>query len=247
MNVLVLFIHHDNTLYNKMMEIQRNYIHSYQNITSYFVQMNPHIEEDIKIEKDIIFVKGEETLQNILWKTICALEYTVSKTKYDYVIRTNASTVLDFKKVNEYFLSADKNQLYTGGRILELSWIDTNAGIIDETYFHTPFIQGSLIVCSIDIIEKIMNEKEKLNFSIVDDVSIGIFIKENTNIDMKRIVDTKPTFCLHNLKKIKLQDYSKERTYFAYRNHRSIKYSWGNREADLEEMRNQVHCLYYND
>ena len=245
MNILVLFIHSDHTLYNQMIEIQRKYIHSLQNITSYIVQMNNNIEEKIKIENDIIYVKGEEKLSNILWKTICALEYATTQKKYDYVIRTNASTILDFKKVNEYFHSAERRELYTGGRILELTWKDPKFGIIDETYFHTPFAQGSLIICSIDIIDKILNEKEKLNFSIIDDVSIAIFIKEHTSIDLKKMDNTKPSFCLDNLRKHKLKDYSKERNYFAYRNHRSIKYSWGNRNADLEEMVNQVQCLYF--
>ena len=246
MNILILIIHNDDPLYNQMIEVQRKYIHSYSNITSYIVQMNPDIEEEIKLENDVLFVKGQETYHNILWKTICALEYAIPKKKYDYVIRTNASTILDFEKVNEYFLSANKHELYTGGRILELEWTDPSFGIVDETYFHTPFAQGSLIVCSIDIIEKMLSEKEKIKFSIIDDVSIAIFIKENTNINTEKIYNTKPSFCLDNVSNCKLKDYTNERCYFAYRNHRSISYSWGNREADLEEMKNQVNCLYFS-
>ena len=164
--------------------------------------------------------------------------------EFSPIHQRSASTILDFEKVNEYFLSTNKHELYTGGRILELEWTDPSFGIVDETYFHTPFAQGSLIVCSIDIIEKMLNEKEKIKFSIIDDVSIAIFIKENTNINTEQIYNTKPSFCLDNLSK--LQDYTKDRCYFAYRNHRNISYSWGNREADLEEMKNQVNCLYFS-
>ena len=48
MNILILIIHNDDPLYNQMIEVQRKYIHSYSNITSYIVQMNPDIEEEIK-------------------------------------------------------------------------------------------------------------------------------------------------------------------------------------------------------
>ena len=191
MNILILIIHNDDPLYNQMIEVQRKYIHSYSNITSYIVQMNPDIEEEIKLENDVLFVKGQKL--TIYYGTICALEYAIPKKKYDYVIRTNASTILDFEKVNEYFLSANKHELYTGGRILELEWTDPSFGIVDETYFHTPFAQGSLIVCSIDIIEKMLSEKEKIKFSIIDDVSIAILSKIQILIQKKYTIQN-PVF-----------------------------------------------------
>ena len=92
---------------------------------------------------------------------------------------------------------------------------------------------------SIDVIRKILDNIKDLHLDIVDDVSFAIYIKEHTNITVADIYKKKPRFCNDNLGMTKLADYSK-REYVAYRNHRNISYAWGNREADIEEIKNQI-------
>ncbi len=243
MKILLLSIYSKTELYDKMLELQRKYIHTHRNITSYFVQMTLNIEEDIIIKDDMILVNGNESILNILYKTIKALELLTTLDQYDYVIRTNISTVSDLNKLYEYCEQAPRKNLYTGGRILELNWL--GSGITDETHFGTTFIQGTFIVFSIDLIQKILKDKEKLDYSIVDDVSIGIYIKQYTDIYIDIIQKSKPTFCIDHVHKIKLKDYTNSK-YVAYRNKRTNRFSYGDRKMDIPEIKNQINCLYPN-
>ena len=204
MKILLLIIHHDHTLYNKMIKFQQNYIHKHEHIDSYIVKMDQNITNDIEIKGDSILVKGEEKLLNVLYKTIYSLEILTQfgqSNKYNYIIRSNASTVIDLENLYNYCISIKNQNLYTGGRLLHLDWIDEPGGIIDEQFFGTPFIQGCFIIMSMDIVKKILSNKTKL------------------------------------------KDY-RNREYIAYRNHRASSYSWGDREADIEEIKNQINCIY---
>tara|TARA_X000000368_G_C22845860_1_gene629771 strand:+ start:113 stop:850 length:738 start_codon:yes stop_codon:yes gene_type:complete len=244
MKILMLFIYSDDELYNKMLKLQQQYVHSHRYITSYFVQMSPNIEKDIIIKNDIIYVKGNESKMNILKKTIKALELLIHRENYDYVIRTNMSTVTNLNLLYEYCSRLPNKNIYSGGRFLELEWLDKNYGINDTSLFGTIFLQGCFIVFSIDIIKKIIQNQDLLDFSIIDDVSIGIYIKKYTDINLANMEQIKPEFCLDNLEKSKLINYSNNTKYVAYRNHRIKKYSYGNREVDIPEIANQIKCLY---
>ena len=70
-----------------------------------------------------------------------------------------------------------------------------------------------------------------------------VYIKQHTNITPDIIQKTKPAFCLDHLRKTKLKDYTKSE-YVAYRNHRTNRYSYGDRKTDIPEIQNQINCLY---
>ena len=74
---------------------------------------------------------------------------------------------------------------------------------------------------------------------------MAIFIKNHTSITDTQIIENRPLFCLDNINagKEKLKDYT-DRKYVAYRNHRMVSFSWGGREADLEEIKNQIKYIY---
>jgi hypothetical protein len=66
MKVLILFIYSEESYYRKMMDIQKKYIHNFENVDSYFIQMRDMQSNEIEIDNDIIFVKGQEKRLNIL-------------------------------------------------------------------------------------------------------------------------------------------------------------------------------------
>ena len=253
MKILVLIIcggncgNDEGILYNKMFEMQQQWWDKHPNIDIYSVKMDNTIEQDMIITNNNILVKGKENHKNILHKTIKALNLLTDSgrsDKYKFIVRSNISTVIDLDKLYDYFKNKNNN-LYTGGRLLYLEWIDKNGGITDETHFGTPFIQGCFIIFSMDIIKKILQNLNKLDFSIIDDVSLAIFIKHYTSINDKQIIENRPLFCLDNIYagKEKLKDYT-DRKYIAYRNHRQLSFSWGEREADIEEIKNQIKYIY---
>ena len=124
MKVLILTIFSDNDIYNEMLNVQRKYIHNDDNIDAYFITFDENLEEDIKIIDDIIYVKGKETHINILYKTMKSLNYIINTLgqTYDYVVRANISTVINFENLFNYLTTCPKTNLYTGGKLEILRW-----------------------------------------------------------------------------------------------------------------------------
>ena len=240
MKILILIIASENQLYNKMKFIQQAYIHNHKDIETYFVVMKPDLETEIELVDKTIYLKGEETYLNILRKTVVALKYLLNENEYDYVIRSNLSTIIDLDLLEQYCSSLPEINVYTGGRLLDLEWEDPNMGVTSE-YKGLLFVQGSFIVFSSDVINNLISNEDKLLFEVIDDVSIALFISRYTNISKEKIIEFKPKFCLDNLTDVKLKQYSTEKhMWVAYRNKRK------NRESDIDEMINQVNEINKN-
>lgn len=200
--ILVIFSHSD--IYNEMYLIQKSYLNNNANFDSYFVTLNESINEDIVLNDDIIYIKGKESYTNILLKTMKALEYinNKKKIKYDFVVRTNISTIIHLKNLYEYLCCIPKTKIYTGGNIETLMWALQPYEICEtkynnrNDYYGTKYITGHSIVLSCDVIEKLLNIKDNIIYDIVDDVKLGLIIKDNfpdiyhniTNIIQPKII-----------------------------------------------------------
>ena len=72
MKILILSIYSENPLYNKMLNLQRKYIHSNPDITTYFIQFRTQTNP-VEISDDFIYVNGIENRMKITEKTLSAL------------------------------------------------------------------------------------------------------------------------------------------------------------------------------
>lgn len=211
MKLLILSIYNDTGIYNEMLKIQRRYNKLFENnkdINYYFIQFRKEQNNDVEIENDFIYVKGQEHILNIMEKTIKALDYLINtlNNKYDYIIRTNMSTIINIKNLLQFLSIQENKSMYCGGDILCLMWIDNNYGItrrnkIKFKLTNLNYIRGNAIIFSYDIIHFIINNKNKINYEVVDDVSFGLFIRNNmpeiyNKIDKKNNANTvHNTFC----------------------------------------------------
>lgn len=212
MKILILSIYNETEIYNEMLKIQRKYYDLFKetkNIEIYFIQFRKEQDNYVEIEDDFIYIKGEEKLLNIMEKTINALDYLINKlnNKYDFIIRTNISTIVNIKNLLIFLSTQNKNNLYTGGTNTKLYWLDISSGITRKNQIkyklkNFSYIQGNAIIFSYDIIYFIINNKNKINYEIVDDVSFGLFIRNffpdvynniNLSPNVARIVYN--TFC----------------------------------------------------
>jgi len=102
------------------------------------------------------------------------------KKNYDFLIRTNISTILNIPKLLLYLHDINsKEHLYTGGSFFGyLQWLDHKSGIIDKTFWGTSFMGGTSITLSETTVKHILNNKNNLKYDIIDDVSLGIYIKQ---------------------------------------------------------------------
>ena len=187
-NILILFIYNETDEYKEMLNLQQLYVNTHKNIDSYFVTYRENQINKIEVENDIIYVKGQEGMLNILYKTLKAIEYLTTLKKYDYVIRTNISTFLHLNKIYNIFLNnVSRHNVYSGLNCFQLTgYRDKNAGLTDKSFNlygikECFFFQGTCIIFSIDVINYMLENQNKFIYNVIDDISIALFMRSFMN------------------------------------------------------------------
>lgn len=120
MQILVLIISSDTLpIYKSNKEVWRSYMNTFPNIDSYFIEYNPDIDIESgdktgKLENDTLFFQGKECFENIIHKTLNSLDFFINKSikKYDFVIRSNLSTICDFTILEKYLYELPTKKKY---------------------------------------------------------------------------------------------------------------------------------------
>ena len=161
--VIILILANDNTIYLQCQTLWKRYINSHPNIKSYFIKLNPELKNDILIDNDIIFVKGNESyVPGCLIKTVESIKYLLSNEEFDYIFRTNMSSVVDLNKL--YNLLENYNQDYSG----VIGYCD-----------NVKFASGAGMLLSKNMCNFLINNRHLLNYNLIDDVSIGTLLQNN--------------------------------------------------------------------
>jgi hypothetical protein len=152
----------------------------------------------------MLYINGRETfLPGILEKTIKAFDIIHNKLKleYDYIFRTNISTVVHIENTQSYLshFPNPTNNMYYVGPLVQLQWLDHHSGIVDKRYWGTPFCSGTCIILSHALIANIVRNREKLHYNIIDDISIGHYVSQNENVKRINIGTSRFSFKPHNL------------------------------------------------
>jgi hypothetical protein len=98
----------------------------------------------------------------ILQKTIKGMEFIDSNYEYDYIFRTNLSSFLIFDNFIKIVESLENNKVY--------------CGVIND-YYIKKYISGAGIFISKDLVKYLINNENKLQYNIVDDVAIGYLLQ----------------------------------------------------------------------
>ena len=195
MNILILSIFSESKRNNELLKIHRENFIKNESIDFYFITYNENLTEEFMLVDDILFIKGKEDVMNILDKTIKAMCYFTNIKQYDFIVRTNISTVLNYKLLNKYLNGIPKTNIYAGGVIFNLQWLDEPFGITEETTQKYKlkglyYFQGTCIILSCDVVKFMLDNSEKFIREIIDDVSIGLFIKRYTHFYYNCLLDT---------------------------------------------------------
>jgi hypothetical protein len=167
MRLIVLVLANDNAEYNEMQNLWRIYMNKHHHISSFFIKYKEDLIEDIVINDDVILIKGRESvIPGCLDKTVRSIEHLLKNMEFDFILRTNMSSVFDFKKV--YGLLNEKL---------------TYAGFIG--YYNknqNKYVSGAGILLNKETCLYVTNNKQLLNYNIIDDVAIGELLEKNKNI-----------------------------------------------------------------
>ncbi len=156
--------------YQDMYEATREYYKS-TNIPVYYYSFSEDLQSPYEIKGDRLFLRGKESyLPGILEKTLQALAIFPDA---DYIIRSNASTVVDIVKlVNDL----TKNPVdYAGSYVHTLQWLDPGNGIRDKKYWGTRYASGTCIILSKKAVKYLLSTK--IDKTVIDDVAIGVALK----------------------------------------------------------------------
>jgi hypothetical protein len=180
MKICILIIYSHNKEYEIMKNILEDYYSNFEDfIYFYFLQCDNDIVNEIELNNNTILIKLDENNMNILNKTMKSIEFVYNKhSDFDFLIRTNISTIIDINNLKKFLKTIPNNNIYCGGNVFDLQWIDEESGINDTTFFGTFFVQGSSIIFSKDIIVSLCKNINKINNTVIDDVSFGLFIKQ---------------------------------------------------------------------
>lgn len=208
---LVLFSDDNDKYYTRMYNILNRYYKTFEHhksvsVRTVFYTYREQEEEYILDEaSNFLYIKGEKEgwhnyTKTIIQKTLKAFEYFKDDLiNFDYIIRNNISTIVDFALLTEE-LEKNPIKFYGGGIKNCLQW--KGGGIEDEKWFGTEYIQGTSIIFTTEAIKYIIDNKSAIHTDIIDDVTIGIFMKENVpNIKIQdlshKYVDV-PIFVVNN-------------------------------------------------
>jgi len=164
--------------------------------------MNEHIGSDIEVIEDIIHVKGTESLLTILKKTVDSMR--ILDGKYDYILRTNISTIVDVFKLFNFLKTVPITNYYGSSHIQNLQWTHPPSGVYDTSLFGTIYAQGTCIILSSDLVHSLCSS-DNVRHDIVDDVSIGIYINTYHADAMQNLFKYQPTMH-HNLNSPNIPD-----------------------------------------
>jgi hypothetical protein len=142
--------------------VKRNNIDIY-----YYYSQRLSEELEYTVNKDTIICNGAEEYHTIGKKTLCALEYLITK-DYDYIFRTNSSSFIHLENLIKYIENAPSTKFYSGALIP----------------YHTQslsieFATGSGYILSSDVARIIVNNKHIWDHNKPDDLELGIILKNN--------------------------------------------------------------------
>lgn len=164
-NIIVLIIASDNEKYIKMQDIWRKYMNNHPNIKSFFIKNDPTITEDVMLNENenTIYSKNIETyIHGILSKTLNAINYCFNNFDFDYIYRTNLSSMIELNKLYKYISTTDP----------------FHYGAVIGNYNGILFGSGSGFFLSKEAcIYLLINHRRLSDECIADDVCIGILLE----------------------------------------------------------------------
>jgi GR25 family glycosyltransferase involved in LPS biosynthesis len=188
LKILNLIIYNENEDYERQMKEElETYLKQFENnVVFYFIAYRESQKDDITIEGNCIYIKGKDGfVPQVLDKTIIALQHCIKylNIKFDFFVRSNISSIINFNlfPINEL----DIVNVYTGAHILKLEWLDPPYGINSENFHKLKglkFASGTSIIMSKDVAEYLIKHQDKLDRTLIDDVSIGFLLSTQFKI-----------------------------------------------------------------
>ena len=158
--------------YDEMYRMTKSYYSSFPNVTTLYYIFDPDIDKEFVLKAGILRIKGTESyIPGILAKTMKALAYTEKNYEFDYVVRSNISTIVDFDLLADYI--GETPIEYGGG--LKNEYKDEG-----ETYSDINglvYASGTAIIFSRKTLHEVVRKQKHLRMDLIDDVALGLLMR----------------------------------------------------------------------
>jgi hypothetical protein len=174
--ILHLVLYSEDPNYDAMYRVTREYYKRFNNVTTIYYKFSDR--KEVHIEQDMMYIPGNETyIPGILEKTVKAMKKIQHETSYQYIVRSNISTLINFNLLSQYLVNNSFE--YGGGLINNLDWDYYNKeGIVDSNYIDCKYVSGTAIIMRWDFFQQFMNHVDSIDYRAIDDVAIGLLIKK---------------------------------------------------------------------
>lgn len=165
LKVLMLIISSDTEpVYAEHRKIWLSYMNSNPQIKCYFIQYK---DGDQTLEDNMFWLSGKESFDNIIKKTIDSFDFFIKNDSYDFIIRTNMSTLWNFKALIAHLNTLPRQRVYNGQMLRHQYNNDMK------------YIAGTGIILSQDVAKLLIENRELVeSIKIIDDVDIGFALKK---------------------------------------------------------------------
>jgi len=181
MNFLILILYNETKLYKSMYELLVKHYNKYNSVKFHFIEL---MEYEFPVTDVIAFndyhrliFRGSDSLYpGCMDKTIKGLEYereNIYNGKYDYIIRTNISSIINIKLLADNINSLPVKYDYMGSieNLYRYGNIVPNDELASKHY-----ASGTMIVMNPHFAKLIMNNKQFFSDNnYYDDFIIGVF------------------------------------------------------------------------
>ena len=148
------------SVYAHQREVWRTYMKSHPNIDCYFIRYNPLTFVPL-LTQDTLTLRGRERYGTIFKKTVEAMDYFLSRRLYDYVVRTNLSSVWHFPNLLTHLATAPRERYYAGQ-------------LMTHEASGLPFASGAGFILSSDVARLLLTYQQRgRSLQEFDDVAVA--------------------------------------------------------------------------
>jgi hypothetical protein len=200
-----------------------------ERVKCYFLENDIHLQSDLYVDENTIVSKySENYIPGILLKSISGMNFCDMYYTFDYMVRTNLSSVYYIPRLLDILGQHSKTE-FIGGEV-------------DITNSYFPFVSGAGIVMSGDVIKEILRVVKTYGISphrlyLPDDVALShILIYSYRDVPIQPIEMHKCNGLLTEEQTNKLRN---DENICHFRSRNDI-----NREMDIENMKKLIEIYY---
>lgn len=186
--ILNLILYSDDVYFDMMKTALSRYL-EHKGIEHYFYSYDENMTEEYVIERNHLRLKGKESLvPGVLDKTLKALKIFQDH-EYDYILRTNVSTIIDFDELYKHLHNAEDYS----GPMHHRMYVGTDPecayGMTPEKhakYCNYSWVSGICVLLSKKAVKMLVSDAEiVMSPEVIDDSALGIYFHERQHLAVR--------------------------------------------------------------